>query len=417
MLKTGAILLILCLTLNGARSQMTPAGLGATGVERFNGYDVCTDLLFRDLVQGNSYPFESYQVKTEDGFILRLFRMQEKYKNIVGGKKVVLLQHGVFDSADDFVVNGEQHSLAFVLANKGYDVWLSNSRGNKYSRAHATLSPSNKQFWDFSFQEMAQYDIKANIEFIRQKTGVAKVTYIGHSQGTTQMFAALGSKEVSGYVNSVVNKYIALAPVVLLRAIGNPVVNRIATDTILSKAIQTLGITEMFPGTCSKSSPTKWLTSAFCTMASFFCNLFMGLTDNRPSYNNDAITKTIGYYYPAGSSTRSLVHFQQLMLLKDEGNRKFMKYNYGTNMNIQKYGTPNPPEYDLGKIKIPVALFVGNEDNLATVPDVNVLIQQLQAKKVNVKAYFYPYCGHATFVWAKDSTKIFNDVLAELSSI
>ena len=50
-------------------------------------------------------------------------------------------------------------------------MWLTNSRGTVKSTGHvdpvkfdwrSTFSP----YWDFSFDEMARYDIKANIEYI-----------------------------------------------------------------------------------------------------------------------------------------------------------------------------------------------------------------------------------------------------------
>ncbi len=47
-----------------------------------------------------------------------------------------------------------------MLANIGYDVWLGNNRGNKYSRSHISLNPDkDKNFWDFSFHEMGKYDL------------------------------------------------------------------------------------------------------------------------------------------------------------------------------------------------------------------------------------------------------------------
>lgn len=416
MLRTGALLVLVCLLLGGSYAQLAVEpvnGLGASYTEMFNGYQVCTDQLFRDIVSAANYPMESYRVKTADGFILQLFRIQAKNSRISNGKKVVLLQHGVFDSADDYVINSEQNSLAFVLANRGFDVWLSNSRGNKYSRAHATLSPSSKEFWDFSFQEMGEFDIKANIDFILQKTGAVKLTYIGHSQGTTQMFAALGS-QTSDFINSKVNKFIALAPVVLPRKLSSHIISKLASDTILAKALQTLGITELLPGGCSKSNPAKWLASKFCTLATSFCQIFLGLTDDNPWYNNGEITSIMSYYFPSGSSVRSLFHFQQLINQKDEANPRFLKYDFGSQINQQKYGSPNAPAYDFGRIKIPVRLYIGNQDKLATVSDNNVLAQQLRSKGINTKTYFYENCGHSTFVWAKDASKIFGDVLAEL---
>jgi hypothetical protein len=45
------------------------------------------------------------------------------------------------------------------LADKGYDVWMNNSRGNRYSKNHVSLEANDdKEFWDYSFEEMAKYD-------------------------------------------------------------------------------------------------------------------------------------------------------------------------------------------------------------------------------------------------------------------
>ena len=125
---------------------------------------------------------------TDDGYVLKLFRIQEKSGRITSGKLVVMLQHGLIDSADDWVMNDEKGSLGLILANAGYDVWLTNSRGNKYSRISTNVTTNHKEFWDYSFQEMGQYDVKVNIDFILKMTGKKKLTYVGHSQGTSQMF-------------------------------------------------------------------------------------------------------------------------------------------------------------------------------------------------------------------------------------
>ena len=39
----------------------------------------------------------------------------------------------------------------------------------------------NKEYWEFSFQELGDYDTRAQIDFVRNRTGKEKLTYIGHS--------------------------------------------------------------------------------------------------------------------------------------------------------------------------------------------------------------------------------------------
>ncbi len=41
----------------------------------------------------------------------------------------IVLQHGLFQTSDEFIVNSEENSIAFILANRNYDVWISNIRG------------------------------------------------------------------------------------------------------------------------------------------------------------------------------------------------------------------------------------------------------------------------------------------------
>jgi pimeloyl-ACP methyl ester carboxylesterase len=74
------------------------------------------------------------------------------------------MQHGLFSSSDAWTRNRDL-SPAFRAAKAGYDVWLGNNRGTKYSREHETLSATSdktkKDFFDYSFYELGQYDAPA----------------------------------------------------------------------------------------------------------------------------------------------------------------------------------------------------------------------------------------------------------------
>ena len=158
---------------------------------------------------------------------------------------MVILQHGLNCSCSDWILNGE-NSLAFLLADNGYDVWMNNSRGNRYSRHHSFIDPDqDKQFWDYSFEEMAKYDQPALFNFVLEKTGCSKVTYIGHSQGTTQMFCALS--ENFDFFKERMNLFIALAPVVKLDSCSSGLILKIKDNAHLENFLIGNEIFEITP--------------------------------------------------------------------------------------------------------------------------------------------------------------------------
>lgn len=89
--------------------------------------------------------------------------------------------------------------MPLQLADRGYDVWMSNNRGTEYSLGHKTLTTDDKEYWEWSWAEMGLYDDPASISFIKEKTGHDKIFYIGYSQGTIQMFYGLAHIEDSYY--------------------------------------------------------------------------------------------------------------------------------------------------------------------------------------------------------------------------
>jgi lysosomal acid lipase/cholesteryl ester hydrolase len=132
-------------------------------------------------------------------------------------REPVLLMHGVLGSSDGFALNGPELSPLYMIVKTGkYDIWLMNARGNTYSRYHTSLDPDTEaEFWNFSFEEIAKYDLTTSIDFILSTTKRSKLSLVGFSQGTTIGFCGLSMN--SAYFNAKVKIFIALAPVISLK--------------------------------------------------------------------------------------------------------------------------------------------------------------------------------------------------------
>ena len=383
---------------------------------KYTKLSVCQDSLFAELVQPLGYPWEAHTTVTEDAYVLKLYRIQSKGGSIVPGNRVVFLQHGLIDSADNWVINEDKGSLGLILANKGYDVWLGNSRGNKYSRINNKVTPAQATFWDFSFQEMGQYDVKANIEYITRITGQKKLTYVGHSQGTSQMFAALSRPETSSFVNSKVNKFIALAPIVYLVNSASKLLIDVSKNTFFVDAAKTFGSNEWLTGACSSTSAQSQFENFVCSVDAKLCDWLLNISDYSPKYDNEARLPTISKHMPSGTSLRTLLHYSQYLTQKDPFYPVFNMYDFGRAENKRRYGQVAPPGYDLGLINIPIRGFVGVQDKLGDPRDNSIHRAKLDNLGKDYKDYVIDDCGHMTFMWPLYPEVIFKDVLAEIDS-
>lgn len=140
------------------------------------------------------------------------------------GKRVAFLMHGLLDSSGTWVVMGPNNGFAYMLADLGYDVWMGNARGNRYSRAHISYNPDGwrrRNFWSFSWHEIGIYDLPAMIDYVLEQTGQERLQYIGHSQGTTSFFVMAAEKPE--YNDKIITMQ-ALAPVAFMSNLRSPFV-------------------------------------------------------------------------------------------------------------------------------------------------------------------------------------------------
>nr|CAD7607756.1 unnamed protein product [Timema genevievae] len=196
---------------------------------------------------------------------------------------------------------GPSHSLGFILADAGYDVWMGNARGNIYSRSHVTLSPSQSKFWNFSWDEMGLYDLPAALELSLEVTGQKQLYYIGHSMGTTMFFVLASSRPE--YTDSKVKAMFALAPVAFLEHVKSPI-------RILAPFSHDI---EFLPRNTFLNFLSKFgceLTTTERKICENFIFLLCGF--DAAQFNISMLPVILGHT-PAGTSTRTLVHYAQLI--------------------------------------------------------------------------------------------------------
>jgi len=359
---------------------------------------------FPDIIKPLGYPVETHKITTEDGYILTFFRIQAKSQtSFKSGLPVIYLQHGLLDSCDSWVINDEDKAPGLILANAGYDVWLGNVRGNKYSMEHVTLSPKKKEFWQFTFQNMSQYDLPASFEYINKNTGQL-INYIGHSQGTTIMFGAL-SDRIPGVVNNL-KKYIAFAPSAFEGNSKNGPV-WLAANTPLIQLYEAAGIHEACPPNFFQSEIGHLFCKAEVKICGDLIDVFFGAD---PEYDNYAKVNVLLQHFPSGTSVTNLKHWRQLV----KGGR-FNKFDYGsTAANLQHYGQPYPPDFNLTNINVPMHLFFGEHDSLVDAKDAQILLDTISGLP-NITYKEYP-ADHITYLMSKDVSFYWSDLLGFIQS-
>ncbi|CAK1579929.1 unnamed protein product [Parnassius mnemosyne] len=344
-------------------------------------------LNFTQLAIKYGHPAIEYEVITEDGYILKLF-------HIPGTKgRPVLLMHGIADSADTWIIRGNL-SLAVSLANSGYDLWIGNIRGNRYSRHHVSLNPDEDDaFWNFSFHENGFYDLPAIIDTILNKTGADMLNAIAHSQGNTLFYVLCSTRPE---YNSKINVMMALAPICYLQNVPPPLSILIQLSPSLYKLLSDFDINEIGNHNSLLNTFEKIICTrpkigyAICIESIVFPIIGYDNEELKP----DFVPVLVGHF-PTSASTKGLYHFAQVGLRKT-----FAQFDYGNAGNLEKYNSTLPPVYDLNLVTTKIVLYVGLNDCISTIADVAILRSQLR----NVVRYIVSprlECNHLDHVWGE----------------
>ncbi|CAD5218758.1 unnamed protein product [Bursaphelenchus okinawaensis] len=368
-----------------------------------------------ELIEYWGYYGEEHIVETEDGWILPMHRIprgKNETKN-TPGKPVVILQHGLECSSDNFLLNLPSQSPGFVFADAGFDFWIPNTRGNSYT-SNKYYDRTESGFWHFTSDEMQMYDMPAYFDVIENVTGLPKFYYVGHSQGTYIMFAKLSWDP--SFADRVI-KYFALGPGVVFKDLQG--VFDIVCDTnnfALGQSIWDLvPYTEFSLGLLSQQS-VDFLTDLTCTLEieREYCAHVYYLFGGPSTQTNVTRMPVFTTHIPAGASTALVQKYCQTELNVTGG---FRWYRYPTDAeNIAAYGSVDPPLYNLTRMEVPLYLYSTPDDWLTTLANLEEDILPNLAPGVLQEDNRYPGFAHMDLIWGLNATDaIFNKIIATIN--
>merc|ERR1711953_826988 len=363
--RPGTMALLLLTLLSIAISGINSSG-DLPAIPR---HDLSTDTM----ITLAGYQSETHKVVTPDGYILTLYR-------IVGSGPVVFMQHGLEDSSAAWVLAGPDHGApAFRLAAEGYDVW------------------------QFSWDEMAKYDLPTELNFVMNHTSSQKIYYVGHSMGTTT-YMAMNSMDPTWADK--VELAVLLAPIAFVDHMHSPIKLIAPFSDLVQWVADHMGIGEFLP--------SNWLMDLIADFAcgpnnplEIICeNVVFLLTGYDEQQMNKTMLPTIASHCPAGTSPYTVLQYAQ-----EIKHKRFAGLDWGNDeKNIAHHGTPEPPVYNLRDVNTKIALFWGNNDWLCDERDLMKIVGNVPNIVVNNQV---PWDGwnHLDFLYAIDIDQYQNDDL------
>ncbi|XP_053666764.1 lipase 1-like [Anopheles marshallii] len=301
-----------------------------------------------ELIKKYGYRGQAYTVTTSDGYRLGVHRLGRK-QGPDPKLLPVLIIHGLLGSSAEWVLIGPDDALAYQLANVGYDVWLGNTRGNRYSRQHESMSPDDVEFWNFSWHEKGMHDLPAMIDFILNQTQhpSQQIYYIGYSEGTTAYFTMTSNLPQQ---NVKIRLAHALAPVVLLDGVRSPLILTLADNSpFLIPIAQGVNIGEMLKWSEQQNRFVQSMCPPYARRNPCIV-VFENLFGPNPEAIDMTVLQALMGHLPAGASVKEPKHYNQIIQ-----SGIFRPYQEDYTGRIVK-------PYNLSASNVPVHIYYGLND-------------------------------------------------------
>jgi len=240
------------------------------------------------------------------------------------------------------------------------------------------------------------------------RKGEEGIVYIGHSMGTTTFWVMCN--EFPELASSLVSLMVGLAPVSVVSRMTSPVKYIAPISNQIERMISLTGNSEFgkkrgsfvkILSLCDSFTVEKNLSvevSQNNSMCSIPMNIWSLTTGFDHAQTNYTLIPEIFGHAPAGTSAKTMAHFAQGI-----NSKRFSRFDYEDPLvNMQVYGSTYPPDYDLSMVKVPVLLYWGQNDWLASPEDVINLGAQLPMLIDSIRVPFDDW-NHMDFMWAKDA--------------
>ncbi len=359
---------------------------------------------YKTFIANLNLNLEEVKVTTEDRYVNTVWVVTSKDTSKRNGESVILI-HGLLDGGFSWLVN-EENSLAKILCDQGYIVYLPYVRGSIFSNSHLDYNSNvSSKYWDFSFDEMAKYDVPAIINLVKKRDNVEKVIYIGYSQGSLLFF--LEYMNDPEFMEKSVKKFVALGPVPNVNHSSHPIFKILQKTKILNFILNEKFMD--FPEEIMKIIMPFYNPKKKKSLINKMFTYFYGGKHDTKRFNFTKYGKNLLMYQPCGTSLQNMKHWIQMYSTK-----KVRKYDYGKIKNLFYYKSFSPPAYDLNKMKkysIPSLMTISDADPYSNTQDTLDFVNIIEDKKVvefiNVTNY-----NHIDYFYADSAVvEVFPNIL------
>ncbi len=281
---------------------------------------------------------ERHEVTAGDGVPMRLTRYQG------GTKGPVLLVHGAGVWSGMFKLPTISENFVQYLVRHGYDTWLLDWRAS-------TQLPLRQ----FSLDEAAEHDMPAAVRKVREVTKADSVQAVVHCAGSVTFFMSLAA----GYlpdVRGVVASQVALH-------------HRVPRSTLLKSRMRLPDLLDVAVNYMSPDEGTQnpRLQAAFGKMVDLMYRECGSTVCHRLSFLYGRLYR----HARLNTQTHERLHeqfgrcnmqtFRHLAQMARAG--RAVRYDYGKEENLRRYGTVSPPDYlDPKHLKLPITFVVGDHN-------------------------------------------------------